>query len=97
MILSGARQGYETTFRVLAYAQGSTAWMQVIPIFGPLIGGIWALVIEIVGLSKAHEISAGKATLAVFLPVIFCLVVCGIMFVVIFLTVGAAGIAGANQ
>jgi hypothetical protein len=77
MMVGGARQGYETTFRVLAYSQGSTAWLNAIPC-GALVLGIWALVLNIIGLAAAHEIPGSKAALAVFLPLIVCLGICGI-------------------
>ncbi|HEX5104047.1 MAG TPA: YIP1 family protein [Pirellulaceae bacterium] len=93
MLVGGARQGFETTLRVLGYAQGSIAWMNVIPIFGPLVGAIWGLVIEIIGVARAHEIETGKAVLAVFLPLIACCVLAGGLFALIM----ALGIAGANM
>jgi hypothetical protein len=77
MIVGGAKQGYETTFRVLAYSQGATAWLNAIPC-GALVLGIWALVLNIIGLAEAHEIPASKAALAVFLPILVCLGICGI-------------------
>lgn len=72
MILGGARQPFETTFRVICYGYGAAAPFQIIPVCGALIGGVWGLVLEIVGLSKAHEISTGKAVLAVLLPLLLC-------------------------
>jgi hypothetical protein len=79
MLLGGARQSFEATLRTLAYAQGATAWLNVIPFVGPIINGIWALVIEIIGLSRAHDIPVGKAILAVFLPLIVC---CGLIILI---------------
>jgi hypothetical protein len=37
-----------------------------------LIGGIWGLVVVIIGLAEAHEISRGKAAAAVLIPVALC-------------------------
>jgi hypothetical protein len=71
MIVGGAKQSYETTLRVLGYAQGSTAWMNVIPC-GGLAAFVWLIVLEILGFAQAHETTAGKAALAVFLPFIVC-------------------------
>lgn len=89
MILGGARQPFETTFRVICYGYGAAAPFQIIPFCGAMIGGIWGLVLEIIGLSKAHEISTVKAVLAVVLPILLC---CGgmlLIFVVLF-----GGLAG---
>src|SRR5262249_6324845 len=73
MIVGGANQPFETTFRVIAFSQGSAGPLQIIPICGGLISGIWALVCNCIGLARAHETDTGRAVLAVFLPVIvFC-------------------------
>ncbi len=72
MIVGGARKPFETTFRVLAFSQGSTGPLQMIPFCGGIVAGIWALVANCIGLSRAHEIDIGKAVLAVLLPLIVC-------------------------
>ena len=77
MIVGGANQSFETTFRVLAFSQGSTGPLQIIPICGGLIAGVWALVCNCIGLARAHETDTGRAVLAVFLPLIVC---CGGIF-----------------
>ena len=72
MIVGGAKQTFETTFRVVAFTQGSTGPLQMIPICGGVIAGIWALILNCIGLARAHEIETGRAVLAVLLPVILC-------------------------
>ncbi len=72
MIVGGANQSFETTFRVVAFTHGSTGVLQIIPICGGIIAGIWALVVQIIGLARAHETDTGRAALAVFLPLIVC-------------------------
>ncbi len=72
MMLDGAKKPYETTARVYAYAVGSTSLFLVIPCLGPLIAGIANMVYIIIGLSKAHGISGGKAAAAVLLPIVIC-------------------------
>jgi hypothetical protein len=72
MIVGGANQSFETTFRVIAFSQGSTGPLQMIPICGGLIAGVWALVCNCIGLARAHETDTGRAVLAVFLPLIVC-------------------------
>jgi hypothetical protein len=73
-IVGGAREGFEATLRVYAYAAGSTSLFQLIPICGGLVGTIWLLVLQVIGLSRAHGISTGKAALAVLLPLALCCV-----------------------
>jgi len=72
LIVKGAKRDFECTYRVIAYASGSTAVFNLIPIIGQLIGAIWAIVAIIIGFSRAHGISGGKAALAYFLPLIVC-------------------------
>ena len=72
MIVGGANQSFETTFRVFAFSQGSAGPLQMIPICGGLIAGVWALVCNCIGLARAHETDTGRAVLAVFLPLIVC-------------------------
>jgi hypothetical protein len=72
MIVGGANQPFETTFRVVAFSQGSAGPLQIIPLCGGLISGVWALVCNCIGLARAHETDTGRAVLAVFLPLIVC-------------------------
>ncbi len=74
MLVGGAKQSFETTFRVMSYTHGSTGILQMIPLCGGLIAGVWALVCNCIGLARAHEIETGRAALAVFLPLILCCV-----------------------
>ena len=80
MIVGGANQSFETTFRVLAFSQGSAGPLQMIPICGGLISGVWALVCNCIGLARAHDTDTGRAVLAVFLPLIVC---CGGVLVIV--------------
>ena len=72
MIVGGANQSFETTFRVLAFSQGSAGPLQIIPLCGGMISGVWAIVCTCIGLARAHETDTGRAVLAVFLPLIVC-------------------------
>jgi hypothetical protein len=89
MIVGGANKSFETTFRVLAFSHGSTGPLQIIPVCGGLLAGVWALIVNCIGLARAHETSTGRATLAVLLPVIVC---CGGGLLLLFLFMfGALG------
>jgi hypothetical protein len=72
MIVGGANKTFETTFRVLAFSQGSTGPLQMIPVCGGLIAGVWGLVVTCIGLARAHETETGRAVFAVFLPLVVC-------------------------
>ncbi len=93
MIVGGANQPFETTFRVVAFSQGSAGPLQMIPVCGGLIAGVWALVCNCIGLARAHETDTGRAVLAVFLPLIVC---CGGGLLIAFMF-GALGVWSASH
>ncbi len=72
MLVGGAKQSFETTFRVVCFAAGSVGPLLVVPFCGGLIAGVWRIVLECIGLARAHEIDTGKAVMAVLLPLIVC-------------------------
>jgi hypothetical protein len=72
MIVGGARKPFETTFRVVCFSSGSTSLLNMIPFCGGMISAVWNIVLEIIGVARAHEIDTGKAALAVLLPIIVC-------------------------
>ncbi|HOX06447.1 MAG TPA: YIP1 family protein [Planctomycetota bacterium] len=91
MIVGGAKQPFETTFRTVAYAAGSANVFNLVPVCGGLIAGIWALVAEIIGIAKTHEISYGKAALGVLLLPVGLGLLCGCaILVIVFGAMGAA-------
>jgi len=92
MMLKGAAQPFETTFRVINYTQGAMGALQLVPVIGWIAMVPWSFVCTIIGLARAHEISTGKAALAVFLPLIVCVCLAVALFAGI-ATLGAAGAA----
>ena len=82
VIVGGAKQSFETTFRVVCFAEGSAGPLIIIPFCGGLITGIWKLVLYCIGLAHAHETDTGRAVIAVLLPLIVC---CGGCLLLIFL------------
>ncbi len=85
MIVGGAKRPFESTFRVLCYASGSTAVLQLLPMCGGLVASVWMLVAEIIGLSEVHGITRMRAAVAVLLPLIVC---CGLIAVVVVIALG---------
>lgn len=75
LILGGAEGGIATTVRVFCFAYGPQLFA-VVPVLGALMGGIWTVVLAIVGLRVAHGTSTGRAAAAVLLP-LFLLVLVG--------------------
>jgi hypothetical protein len=88
MIVGGAKQSFETTFRVICFVEGSASPLLVIPFCGGLICGIWKIVLYCIGLARSHETDTGRAVIAVFLPLIVC---CGgaILIAIMFGALGA--------
>lgn len=76
MILGGANEDFEATFRAIAYSQ-TAQLAQIIPIIGTLAAAIWTIVLEVKALANLHDITSGKALLAIFLPLIVCCFVLG--------------------
>jgi hypothetical protein len=85
--LGGAAQGFQTSFRVVCYSQGTGVW-NIVPFFGAAIGGIWNLVLLVIGLMESHETSAWKAAAAVLIPV----VAWSILVIGIVLTISGLGL-----
>jgi len=85
MIVKGAKQSFETTLRVVCFAEGSVSPLLVIPFCGGVITGIWKIVLYCIGLARAHETETVRAVIAVLLPLIVC---CGGCLLLIFLVLG---------
>jgi len=85
MMVKGARNGFEATFRVVAYGYSANIFL-VVPFCGSLLAGVWAIILYIIGLKEAHETTGGKAAFAVFFPVVVC---CGLIMIAVALFMGA--------
>ncbi|MEI7864290.1 MAG: YIP1 family protein [Chthoniobacterales bacterium] len=89
MLTGGAKKSFEATFRVACYAGGSTAVLQLLPVFGAILASVWNLALVVIGLSQVHGISRGRACIAVLLPSLVC---CGlVLFALIFLAAAVGG------
>ncbi len=82
-IVGAGKNGFEATFRVLSYAQAAQVWV-LIPFVGTWIGGIWQLVVQIIGLREIHETSYLRVIIAFLIPVAFIfLVVMAVVFLLL--------------
>jgi hypothetical protein len=84
LMVRGANNGFEATFRAVAYSYSTYLFMTV-PFCGGLIASIWSLIIAIIGLKEAHGTTGGKASFAVLFPLILC---CALVFLVALLVFG---------
>ena len=84
-LLGGAHKPFETTFRVICYAQASASVLNLLPLCGSLIGLICGAYCIIIGLKEAHGTEGWRATVAITLPGLLC---CGLFL----LAAAAAGV-----
>ena len=88
MLVGGANRSFETTFRVVCFTVGAANLFSMVPICGGFIATVYHIVLECIGLSRAHQTTTGKAVIAVLLPIIVC---CGIFALFLFLIIGSSG------
>jgi hypothetical protein len=91
LAFGGATRGFEATFRVAAFSQAASIF-NVVPGCGGLIGLVYTLVLLVIGLSEAHQISRGKAAAAVLVP--FVLICCCCAAIGVLAAMGIAGALG---
>jgi hypothetical protein len=71
LLLGDGQRGFAITLRAVAY--GCTPMLfAIVPICGSVIGGVWAFVLAIMGAAYGHRTEGWRATVAYFLPLIFC-------------------------
>lgn len=80
LMFRGARHGFGTTLRVFCFSAGPFLF-EVVPFLGAPVGGIWSLVMTVIGLREAHETSTGKVVAAVLVPMFFMLLLAGLLFI----------------
>lgn len=90
LVLGAANGGFETTLRVTCYSYGALAPLSGLPLVGCLFM-IYNLVLEGIGLTKAHQCEVWQAVLAVLAPWLVC---CGLVAAVFGSTILAAMNAG---
>jgi hypothetical protein len=78
----GGRKGIAQTIKALMYGSTPTLLFGWIPFIG-LLAGIWSLILEIIGIKELHELTTGKAIMAVLIPIIL-LIILAIIIAVLF-------------
>jgi hypothetical protein len=90
LLFGDAQRGFGVTLRAVAYASGPNLFA-IVPICGGIVGGIWVLVLTIMGAFYGHRTDAWRAILAYFLPLIVC---CGVGFLLFSLLMGLSTAQG---
>jgi hypothetical protein len=75
--------------RVVCFTGGSANLFSMIPVCGWVIALVYTVVLECIGLSRAHETTTGKALLAVLLPFFLCCCAAGVLIAALFGSLGA--------
>lgn len=70
ILLGASNSGFGATFQASAYASGTAAMLQVIPVLGALGAFVLSLVYSGIGVYKLHQISRGQAVAVVLLPLL---------------------------
>ncbi len=86
LILAPERRGPGATARVLCYSVGPSIFT-LVPIVGTLVGAVWGIVLQVVGIRTAHRTTTGRAALVVILPTVL------LGITLFFLMVAALGLA----
>jgi hypothetical protein len=87
-LLGGRKShGYRQTVKALAYGVTPMCVVGWVPLIGGLAGGIWALVVAVIGLRELHGITTGKATAAYLLPAAIVFIVIVVIAVRLFLEI----------
>lgn len=91
MLVGGANRSFETTLRVLSYSSGSANVLQLVPMCGGMLAGIASLVLNCIGLARAHQTDTWRAVVAVLLPAVVCCGLGALFFVLIFGAIAGSG------
>ena len=74
VLIVGGKKGYGQTLKALVYGGTPSYVLGWIPVVG-MIAGIWALIVEILGIKELHEVSTGRAIIAVIIPIVIIAVI----------------------
>jgi hypothetical protein len=92
MVVGAGRRGYEATFRAMAYASGPAAFA-VFPFFGPILSGVWGMVITYIAVREVQRTTNGRATLGFLVPFLALTVFVFFLGIVLQLLLRSVGLA----
>ncbi|MCU0632013.1 MAG: YIP1 family protein [Methanolinea sp.] len=70
VFLLGGRKGVWQTEKSVFYNLTPTLLLGWIPVIGPLVGGVWSVIIGVIGVKELQDLSDTKAALAVVLAIV---------------------------
>jgi len=84
VVLGGARGTYATTLKAVCYSSSATAF-NVFPVCGAVLGAVWQMVVQVIGLRELHRTSTARAFWAWFLPFLVAMCLAGaVLFAAMF-------------
>jgi hypothetical protein len=63
--------GFEGTLKVVSYSQVAGV-ASIVPLVGGFLFAIWALILEVIGISQVHRTTVARALMGVLIPVLVC-------------------------
>lgn len=69
LVFHKERQGFKATLRIASYAAGPSV-LAAVPVAGSVVGGVWSLVLTVIGIREVHRMSTSKAVLSVLLALV---------------------------
>lgn len=87
LFLAPERRGLGATARAICYSAGPAVF-SIIPILGPPVGFVWAVVLQVLGIREAHRTTTGRAAAIVLLPIGILLAIGFALLLLAFLLVG---------
>ncbi len=87
LFLAPERRGLGATARVICYSAGPAVF-SIVPILGPPVGAVWAIVLTVLGVREAHRTATGRAAAIVLLPLAILLALVFALLLLAFLLVG---------
>lgn len=87
LMIVPTRRGLGATLRVLCYSAGPTVFT-IIPYIGGLVGFVWGLVLEIVGIRAAHRTTGARAAAVVLIPLVILLTLTAFVVAAVWMTAG---------
>lgn len=78
----GGRKGIAQTIKAVMYGSTPGLLLGWIPLIGSL-AAIWSLVLEILGIRQLHELTTGRAILAVLIPIIIAVILAVVLAAII--------------
>ncbi len=88
LILQGANFPFETTLRAASYATGIGGVFSLIPFVGQYLAMISVTVFMCIGLTKLHETSGWKGTIAGLAPITLCIAISATSVILVYRQLG---------